>query len=966
MTTLADLTRRALTLAGQPAPEEPAPAAAAPFPKTVSPAETVVDVIGLVGDAMVLDNGAFVRMLEVGPVDLEQGNQALKERYWAMFGDALRRLRAPMQLQLVVLSQAQDLTLCQERWYAQAREWDTLADAAADESVQKRRRTLAERARARAAFEAETHARLMPMQQRYLVAVTLNTLLSGGKKAAIHRLDRSTTARALEQLDERVQAVQSALGNLGLPVLDVAPAEMAQILWHYYHHPASLLGGQLSPQVAMESGGADAPRMARDIQDGGCPSLDQVQAVERDAPALAFLLAPEIVEETPNWVRIGDVLARGYEIYDFDPRVPVDFSSILTFPGDVTHALFLEAADPVELRRLYRERETELKAASLVDGHRGVVADHGRGAAIASIEAARAEMEVALEAPYFLRWSAVLWANDQASLDRKSQQFETALKLRDLRFRRTTRRHLSAVQSARPLGRIVYNVQPRNMSASSLSSFFPFIRREFLDVAGWPYGVHRGNGLAIWLDPFQGGRGNATELVIGSPRSGKSMYLKQEIETLLTLGHRVFVIDPECEYLSLAVDHRAPYLELGRRGTPRLLPELNPRQPGSLDDATVELTLLYEDLAGTMLQADAQEALLLAYYAELEAAGIDPRDVRTWDRPQPRLADMVKRLARVAPEVARVLGYAVALEGGNMLNIMELNPDSPDAWSAAAEQLAAFVEALMGQKGSLDNAAFNVLVNAYEQTMTKWGFRRGEPLTARRRAPQLSELVKTLQASPDPLGRDLANLLYQHACGLYADMFNCESNVAIDESQLVVFGLRSLRETSDRNLAPVFIWQILRLVWNQIVSASGSGQPVHLFIDEAWYLLEQSAAAGRLERMARSFPKYTAALHLATHETLKLSLTPEVAVIRDLARVKVLFKQESEAAARGLGVFSLTDGEQASLLRLGQGEGWLLFDNHHLPVYVPVDPRRLHRLQSNSAQMQAVARASGHKRAPVV
>jgi hypothetical protein len=226
--------------------------------------------------------------------------------------------------------------------------------------------------------------------------------------------------------------------------------------------------------------------------------------------------------------------------------------------------------------------------------------------------------------------------------------------------------------------------------------------------------------------------------------------------------------------------------------------------------------------------------------------------------------------------------------------------------------------------------------------------------------------VKTLQASPDPMGRDLAGLLYQHACGLYADMFNCESNVEIDESQLVVFGLRSLRETSDRNLAPVFIWQILRLVWNQIVAASGSGQPVHLFIDEAWYLLEQSAAAGRLERMARSFPKYTAALHLATHEALKLSLTPEVAVIRDLARVKVLFKQESEAAARGLGVFSLTDGEQASLLRLGQGEGWLLFDNSHLPVYVPIDSRRLHRLQSNSAQMQAVARASGHKRAPVV
>lgn len=965
MTLIADLKQRAETLVKHP-PEEPAaPAAPRPFPKSVGPAEAMVDVIGLAGPAMVLNNGDFVRLLEVAPVDLEQGNQALKERYWAMFGGALRRLRAPMNLQFVVLSQPQDLTLCLQRWQTQAQEWDALAEATTDADLQKRRHTLAERARAHAAFEAETQARLMPMQQRYLVAITLNPLLGAGKKTSVQTIDRVATARALEQLDQRVQTVQAALSDLGLAVCDVPPAEMAQILWHYYHHPASLLGSQLSPLAALEPGRADVFRAARDVQDGGCPSIEQVQAVELDAPALAYLLAPEMIEETEGYVRVGDVLARGYEIYDFDPRVPVDFSAILAFPGDVTHAIFLEAADPAELRRLYRDRETELKAANIVDGRRGAVADHGRTAAIVSLESARADMEVALEAPFFLRWTAVLWANDPASLDRKSQQFETQLKLRDLRFRRTTRRHLSAVQAARPVGRLVYNVQPRNMSADSLSSFFPFIRREFLDPAGWPYGVHRGNGLAIWLDPFEGGRANATELAIGSPRSGKSVYLKQEIEALLALGHRVFVIDPEREYLSLAVDHHAPYIELGKRGTPRLLPPLDPRQPGSLGAAMVELEHLYEDLAGESLEPDAQEPLLAAYAAALQAGGIDPADARTWGRPQPPLADVVSRVVSAAPEVARVLGYAVALEGGNVLNIMELNPDSENAWSAAAEQLAAFVEAILNAR--LDSAAFNALVEAYQQTMTKWGFRRGETVTGQRKAPPLSELVNALRAGADPQGRELAQVLHQYAYGLYADLFNCESNLKIDSSQLVVFGLRSLRETGERNLTPVFVWQILRLVWNQIVAASGSGQPVHLFIDEAWYLLEQPGAALRLERMTRSFPKYQAALHLATHEALKLSISPEVSVIRDLARVKVLFRQESEAAARGLGVFGLTDGEQTSLLRLGKGEGWLLFgDEMHLPIYVAVDPRRLPRLSSNGAQMQAVARASGRKGAPVV
>jgi hypothetical protein len=180
--------------------------------------------------------------------------------------------------------------------------------------------------------------------------------------------------------------------------------------------------------------------------------------------------------ETGGYVQVGEALARGYEIYDFDPRVPVDFAALLAFTGDVPHA--------------------------------------------------RTEMEIALQAPYFLRWYAVLWANDPQTLEKKSQQFETQLKLRDLRYRRATRRHLSVVQSTRPVARAIYNLQPRNMSAEALSSFFPFIRREYLNPEGWHFGLHRGNGLLTSLDPFEEGRSNASEVIIVAPRSGKSVYLK--------------------------------------------------------------------------------------------------------------------------------------------------------------------------------------------------------------------------------------------------------------------------------------------------------------------------------------------------------------------------------------------------------------------------------------------------------
>jgi hypothetical protein len=207
--------------------------------------------------------------------------------------------------------------------------------------------------------------------------------------------------------------------------------------------------------------------------------------------------------------------------------------------------------------------------------------------------------------------------------------------------------------------------------------------------------------------------------------------------------------------------------------------------------------------------------------------------------------------------------------------------------------------------------------------MRKWGFEPGA--TSSRPTPPLSELVNTLAPANDPQARDLAGVLKQYAFGLYADLFNCRTNV-------------------ERNLAPAFTWQAARLVWNQIVARSAASRHVHLFIDEAWYLLEQPGAAIRLERMTRSFPKYGAALHLAALDTLKLAASPEAQIIRDMTRVKVLFKQESEAAAKAPGVFGLTEGEQTSQMRLSKGEAWLLFGHKtHLPLYVAVNPLRLNR-----------------------
>jgi type IV secretory pathway VirB4 component len=253
--------------------------------------------------------------------------------------------------------------------------------------------------------------------------------------------------------------------------------------------------------------------------------------------------------------------------------------------------------------------------------------------------------------------------------------------------------------------------------------------------------------------------------------------------------------------------------------------------------------------------------------------------------------------------------------------------------------------------------------------MEKWGFSAADPSTwkNKHRAPTLSALVDTLASDRNPRSHELAAVLQQYAYGLYADLFNHATTVDVSQSQFVVFGMRSLRENVEKSLAPVFAWQVLRLVWNEVV-AGGASQPIHLFIDEAWYLLEQPGAAQRLERMARSFRKYNAALHLATQDANRLVASPEARVIAEIGRVKMLFGQESESAVRALGdIFGLSQPEQADLLRVGKGEGLLLLGNDlRLPLYVAVNPLRLGRLSTNREQQQAVARASGRKAQPVL
>jgi hypothetical protein len=955
-----------------------------PFPvQSAIGTETLVDLLGLVGNALVLDNGTFLRVLEVAPVDLERGDARAKQKFWERFSNALGRLRTPVNIQIVVSTRPQDISALLAQWDDRADAWRDLAAASDDQVDLDRRAHMADVALGQKAFMVATHERLMPMQQRYLVIVPFNRFPGGSPhREQAQVLSPDTIRVALSKLEEHVSLVRATLTDIGLQLTELAPAEVCQALWDHYHHPPNVLGAaDDSGLVGLTDGPlaetADGRRFDRIYSSfyGQRPKREAFVTNPLDAARLADLVAPSVIEEQADYIRVGDVVGRGYMMEDFDPRTPVDFSSLLAFRGDMTHAIYISPADPVTVRQHLKRREVELKSSQIVNARRGTVNDWGRTEQIRSIEGARAEIEMHQQPPYDLVWVAMLWANDETALERKSQDFEKSLKLMDVRFHRATRTQQAVLQSTRPLARLAYNLKARNMSAGALGPFFPFVRRQYYDPSGWYYGLHRGNGLFVALDPFEEGQSNASELVLGSPGGGKSVYLKHSIDTLLALGHRVVVIDPEREYLRMACDHHAPYIDLGKRQPDPLLP-LDPDNPEGWLQGQIELGKRYEATCGRRLTERQLRALMAAYDELMNDRGLFADEPDTWARPRPKLIELVNGLRQDSDhdvrELGRVLDYIVQQAAGNVLNIMEINLDSEDPWTAAAQTLVAFVEATMntretGQGEVLSTNEFNILLTAYQATLKRFGILADDRSTWGLPAPHLSDLCATLRSFPEAEASALAGYLQQYTEGIYQELFNSSTSVDLSGAQFVVFGMKSLRENVEHSIAPVFAWQVLRIFWNMVV-AGAAAQPIHLFVDEAWYLLQQQGAALRLEQLARSIRKYLGALHLATHDVESMLASPEAKVIATIGRVKLFFGQESDSAVKALGqVFGLTPDEQADLLTVQHGDGLLLFGNNvRVPLSIVVNPLRLDLLSTNREQQQAVAVASGRKIKPVL
>ncbi|MCL4488335.1 MAG: hypothetical protein M1570_09435 [Chloroflexi bacterium] len=293
----------------------------------------------------------------------------------------------------------------------------------------------------------------------------------------------------------------------------------------------------------------------------------------------------------------------------------------------------------------------------------------------------------------------------------------------------------------------------------------------------------------------------------------------------------------------------------------------------------------------------------------------------------------------------------LSLTSPHHMNVLDLNPEDPDAWFNGMQDALAWLEIALG---TLTHKERNViLIPTYERIMKESGIQPNDPGTWKKQPPVLSDLYAALRNGDERReAQDLADRLQTLAEGVYAGAFSQHTNVN-PRSPLVVFGLKNVHP----DMQALRMRQVHTFIWANVLSKT---QPTLVVVDEAWRWLEHPGASHDLAEMARRFRKRNAGVHLATQHGGDLSASQDAVVIRDTAALTVLFRQTAASIPSVSGLFGLNEVEARELVTLDRGESVLLIGGNHIPLFTVIPPAWYPLWTTDPRDRQTMEQGAGH------
>jgi type IV secretory pathway VirB4 component len=194
--------------------------------------------------------------------------------------------------------------------------------------------------------------------------------------------------------------------------------------------------------------------------------------------------------------------------------------------------------------------------------------------------------------------------------------------------------------------------------------------------------------------------------------------------------------------------------------------------------------------------------------------------------------------------------------------------------------------------------------------------------------PLMADLEEVLENMEG--GESLVKRLRKHTKGTFANFFNNQTNIDMDNS-LVVFGIRDMEE----ELRPAAMYVILRYIWNKVRSVL---KKRILVVDEAWWLMKSEDGASFLYGIAKRARKYWLGVSTITQDVEDFMRSSYGMPIVTNSSIQMLMKQSPATIDSVCKTFTLTEEEKFILLETSIGEGIFLAGQKRVAMQVVASP----------------------------